>query len=119
MDSRSVGCPRRLRVTISHQGETMNAGAAVSGLLMIAVVAFLIVLAICWIVLPFAVVGTKPLLLRLIRDTEETNQLLRSLGKDYRAAHADKFATPSTSDSSAPEGRLAKRFHALGHRLEQ
>ena len=53
---------------------------------------FGIVLTICWIVLPFAVIGTKPLLLRLIRETEETIKLLRSLGTDYRATHADSFA---------------------------
>ena len=105
----------------------MSDGAAVSGVLLVVVIAFLIVLAICWIVLPFAVIGTKPLLLRLIRETKETNKLLRSLGTDYRAAHTDKFAAlfasdssaPDARDANAPEERLAERFQALGHRLVQ
>ena len=63
-----------------------------AGVSLLIVIVFGIVLTICWIVLPFAVIGTKPLLLRLIRETEETNKLLRSLGTDYRATHADKFA---------------------------
>ena len=33
---------------------------------------------ICWIVLPFAIIGTRPLLEGLIRETRKTNELLRA-----------------------------------------
>jgi hypothetical protein len=66
----------------------MNEFAGVSLLL---ITIFLFVLAICWIVLPFAIIGTKPLLQRLIRETEETNKLLRALGTDYRTSHPGTF----------------------------
>jgi len=36
----------------------------------------LLVLVICWIILPFAVIGTKPLLRQLIAETKRTNDLL-------------------------------------------
>jgi uncharacterized protein YoxC len=36
----------------------------------------LIILAIAWIILPFAMIGTKPLLKELIKQTKETNRLL-------------------------------------------
>lgn len=36
----------------------------------------LIVLAIAWIILPFAMIGIKPLLKELIKHTKETNRLL-------------------------------------------
>lgn len=38
---------------------------------------FLFVLAICWVILPFALIGTKPLLRELIARQKETNDLLR------------------------------------------
>jgi uncharacterized protein YoxC len=39
---------------------------------------FLLVLAVAWIVLPIALIGTKPLLRELIKQQKETNQLLKS-----------------------------------------
>ena len=42
-------------------------------------VLFCIVLAICWIILPFAVIGTKPLLAKLLEEQRQTNQLLREM----------------------------------------
>ena len=41
-----------------------------------AIVAFGIILAIAWIVLPFALFGTKPLLRELIIEVRRTNALL-------------------------------------------
>ena len=35
-----------------------------------------IIVAICWIVLPFAIIGTKPLLRELIAEQQRTNALL-------------------------------------------
>jgi len=37
---------------------------------------FGIILAIAWIVLPFALIGTKPLLRQLIAEAQRTNALL-------------------------------------------
>ena len=36
----------------------------------------LVIVAICWIVLPFAIIGTKPLLRQLIAEQARTNALL-------------------------------------------
>lgn len=46
------------------------------GVLYFALVVFAIVLAICWIVLPFALIGTKPLLRRLLEEQRRANDLL-------------------------------------------
>lgn len=35
-----------------------------------------VIIAICWIVLPFAIIGTKPLLRQLIIEQQRTNALL-------------------------------------------
>lgn len=37
---------------------------------------FLLIVGICWIVLPFAILGTKPLLRTLIAEQQRTNALL-------------------------------------------
>jgi hypothetical protein len=37
---------------------------------------FGLVLAIAWVILPFALIGTKPLLRELIREQRRTNELL-------------------------------------------
>ena len=46
------------------------------GVLYLIGVVFLIVLAICWLILPFALIGTKPLLRQLIQEQKRTNELL-------------------------------------------
>lgn len=38
-----------------------------------------IALVIAWIVLPFAIIGTKPLLRQLLHEVQRTNDLLRQL----------------------------------------
>lgn len=38
-----------------------------------------IVLVVCWIILPFAVIGTKPLLRELVREQKRTNEQLAKL----------------------------------------
>ena len=55
-----------------------------AGLTVVGVV-FLFVLAICWIILPFALIGTKPLLRELIRETKKTNALLEQRRSAPRA----------------------------------
>jgi len=37
---------------------------------------FVIIVAICWIILPFAILGTKPLLRQLIAEVRRNNELL-------------------------------------------
>ena len=49
---------------------------AVSGFVYLALWIFGIILAVCWIVLPFALIGTKPLLRALIAEVRRTNELL-------------------------------------------
>jgi len=46
------------------------------GSLYLVIVVLGIVLAVCWIILPFALIGTKPLLRQLIAETKRTNDLL-------------------------------------------
>jgi uncharacterized protein YoxC len=49
---------------------------AIGPLFAVSLVIFGIVLAIAWIILPFALIGTKPLLRELIEETRRTNALL-------------------------------------------
>ena len=49
---------------------------ATFGILYLLLVIFGIVLAVCWIILPFALIGTKPLLRELIAEMRRNNQLL-------------------------------------------
>lgn len=67
-------------------------GFAVSAVL--ALIVFGIVLAICWLILPFALIGTKPLLRQLLAEQRETNRLLRAIGEDGRARPAPARAEP-------------------------
>jgi uncharacterized membrane protein YciS (DUF1049 family) len=46
------------------------------GLLSLIGILFLVVLAICWIVLRSALIGTKPLLRELVAEMKRNNQLL-------------------------------------------
>lgn len=41
----------------------------------------LVVLVICWIILPFAIIGTKPLLRQLIEQQTRTNRILEAMAK--------------------------------------
>lgn len=49
---------------------------AIGPLFVVAIVIFGVVLAIAWIILPFALIGTKALLRELIEETRRTNTLL-------------------------------------------
>jgi hypothetical protein len=49
------------------------------GGLYIALVVFMIVLALAWIIMPFAIIGTKPILRELLDEQKRTNALLRQL----------------------------------------
>jgi hypothetical protein len=59
-----------------RMGTTMGLFAGVGGLLF---VILCIILAIAWIVLPFALIGTKPILRQILAETRRTNELLSQL----------------------------------------
>lgn len=42
-------------------------------------VLFLIVLGICWLILPFALIGTKPILRDILVESRKTNELLQRM----------------------------------------
>ena len=48
------------------------------GVLWLVAFVFGVILAVCWIILPFALIGTKPLLRQLIAEMKRTNELLES-----------------------------------------
>lgn len=54
----------------------------VGGVLYIALVIFGLVLLVCWIVLPFALIGTKAILRELVREQRRTNALLEAAARD-------------------------------------
>jgi hypothetical protein len=54
--------------------ELLYAGAVILGF----------VIVVCWIVLPFAVIGTKPLLRQLIAELQRNNALLEQRLPDLR-----------------------------------
>ncbi len=57
--------------------DTAAAGIGAGLILVLFVLA--VVLVICWIILPFAVLGTKPLLRELLIEQRRTNELLREV----------------------------------------
>ena len=46
------------------------------GTMYLVLVVLFLILAICWIVLPFAVIGTKPLLRQMLAEQRRMNSLL-------------------------------------------
>ncbi len=63
--------------------------AAMGGLYLVALL-FGVVIGILWIILPFAVFGTKPLLRELISEIRETNALLANMTDRDKALSAAK-----------------------------
>jgi|BarGraIncu00222A_1022003.scaffolds.fasta_scaffold107401_1 predicted PurR-regulated permease PerM len=53
-------------------------GASIVMVLALVAVVLGVVLVVCWIVLPFAVVGLKPLVRELIREQQATNKLIEA-----------------------------------------
>ena len=50
---------------------------AAGGFVWLALAVFGLVLAIAWIILPFALIGTKPLLRQMLAEMKRTNALLQ------------------------------------------
>lgn len=88
------------------EGESLFAGAV--GLL---VVAFLLVLALLWFLLPFAVFGIKDLLQELIRETRATRELLLWLTGEVKAGRFE-----SGAPNGVPSGRTgcSREYPAQG-----
>lgn len=62
----------------------------VLGGMYLVVVVFLLILAVQWIALPFAVFGTKDKLNQLITEAKATNAALRELTKEIAAMRKER-----------------------------
>jgi predicted PurR-regulated permease PerM len=69
-----------------------GAGSIVAILALVAIVLG-VVLIVCWIVLPFAVLGTKPLVRELIREQQMANKLIEAQTRAIDAFAARYVAT--------------------------
>ena len=66
------------------------------GGLYVGIALFLLVLAILWFFLPFAIFGTKDKLNQLIRETQETNEELRRIR--IQLSGTSPLQTPTEDD---------------------
>lgn len=74
----------------------MDSGlAGFVGAFWLGLVVLAIALLIAWIVLPFAIIGSKPILREILAESKRTNELLRDLRQ--RSASA-AVAPPAASD---------------------
>lgn len=64
--------------------------------LALAAIVLLIVLVVCWIILPFAIIGTKPLLRELLAEQRSTNQLLTRLEAELAL---QRHSRPTSGDN--------------------
>jgi hypothetical protein len=55
---------------------------ATLGTIYLIIILLLVVLVICWIILPVAIIGTKPLLRQLLAESRRTNALLEELRRE-------------------------------------
>lgn len=65
-----------------------------AGVSMLALI-FGVILAIAWIVLPFALIGTKPILRDLLAETRKTNALLETIRSERARVASTADATGS------------------------
>lgn len=63
----------------------MEAMGAVGGVVVLLVSLLVVLIAILWILMPFAIFGTKDLLRELIREQKKTNEILIAEAKRVRA----------------------------------
>lgn len=63
---------------------------------------FLIVLAILWILVPFAIFGIKPLLVALGKEQRRTNEILSVMVKQMDAVMTTPAAAPPPAQPSVP-----------------
>lgn len=60
-----------------------------SGGLGVIVIIFLLVLSLLWFLLPFAIFGTKDLLLTIIQESKKTNEELLRISSELAALRAE------------------------------
>ena len=77
--------------------EHLSGAASIVAVLALVAIVLGVVLIVCWIVLPFAVVGTKPLMRELIREQQMTNKLIEAQTRAF-----DAFATRCVSTPPQP-----------------
>jgi threonine/homoserine/homoserine lactone efflux protein len=65
--------------------EHLSGPASIVMVLALVAIVLGVVLVVCWIVLPFAVIGLKPLVRELIREQQATNKLLEAQGCSLEA----------------------------------
>ena len=75
----------RTRITEGNMDPSAASGLAAFGLVG---TLFLLVLAVLWICVPFAVFGIKPLLRDLIAEQRKTQELLSAIGRQIRDGDA-------------------------------
>jgi len=56
----------------------LSGSASVVAILVLVAIVVGVALIVCWIVLPFAVIGTKPLIRELIREQQMANKLVEA-----------------------------------------
>lgn len=89
--------------------------AAVGGVFMIFVVVFSMILAILWILVPFAIFGIKPLLRDLIAEQRKTHAALATISQQLHTA-TPMVTSPIAASSPAPE--LAPPGPSRNERIE-
>jgi threonine/homoserine/homoserine lactone efflux protein len=57
----------------------MDSSTQILGTMTLVGIILAIILVVCWIILPFAILGTKPLLRDLLREQKRTNALLERI----------------------------------------
>ena len=60
-------------------------GTQIGPLLALALLVMGLLIAMCWIILPFGILGTKPLLRQLLNEQRRTNELLAKLVAGHQA----------------------------------
>lgn len=73
-----------------------NAMGAIGAVYILGLVILGIALVVAWIVLPFALIGTKGLLRELIFETKQTNKLLSSMAAN-RQPPLVQISTPAAA----------------------
>lgn len=81
-------------------------GTSLAGVVILAIV-FLVVLAILWIALPFAVFGTKDHLKQICTELKSANEILLALRKDLTSVGSHNPKAPKT-ESVLTEGLAAR-----------
>jgi hypothetical protein len=61
-------------------------GTGIVGFMVLGGIVFVVALVLCWIVLPFAIVGTKPILRDILREMREANRLQREINDRMKPA---------------------------------